>query len=150
VWIVPLALLAAYVLWNLWLGVQLKREFGSYFADMQSYARSVTLPISPREADGLVHRGLRELFGSSETNRRGEGKIEGEGFGVELVPVPEGTRIDLSGGGRTFKIGIGARFPSAVREPREGLDRLADWLERASLDEPLAEDHPTYRHYGVA
>jgi hypothetical protein len=130
------------------LRVRLKREFGSFFADYRRRVRVVRVPVSHRDADGLCHRALRAVVGDSESDRRGEGRFEGGGLAFRLVEDAGTTTITLTGGG-DHPTWLQAMYVRNVRAGYERVDAVADWIEAAPLDGPLAENHPSYRAFGV-
>jgi hypothetical protein len=107
--------------------------------------RVVRVPISHRGTDGLCHRALRAIVGDSESDRRGEGRFEGGGLDFRLVENDETTII----GGGDSPSWLQAMYVRDVRAGYERVDAVADWVEAARLDGPLAENHPSYREFGV-
>jgi hypothetical protein len=145
--VIVVAACVAYLVWMVRLMASARREFGSAVAGFRQYRRALTLPVPREDADGLVHRGLRAVFGRSESDRGNDGHLEADGLAFILDDVPGGTRIEISGasvGGSSLQV----LYPRNIRAGRARVDRLAAWLESASLDGPLAENHPSYRPYG--
>jgi hypothetical protein len=128
--------------------LRLRREFGSFFADYRRHPRTVQLPIAPRDADGLCHRALRAVVGHSESERRGPDRFECAGMGFRLLEEAGGTMITITGSG-DGPSWVQAMYPRNVRAGRERVDAVAEWLSTAPLDQPLAEDHPSYRNFDV-
>jgi hypothetical protein len=130
-----------------WLLVTQKRRFGEAFAALRRYERTVMVPVSHEDADGLVHRGLRAVYGGSGSDRGDHGSFVAEALECQLTEANEATWIRIRGGSQG--IGWSAMLTRNIRAGRERVDRIADWLEQAPLDGPLAEDHPSYRKFGV-
>jgi hypothetical protein len=146
--VVSVVLSAAAVGSPLLLAALYRRQFGSFFAGLKAHSRTVRVPVSHEDADGLCHRALRATIGDSESDRTGPNSFECAGLEFRLAESAAGTAITIRGGavGNSW---MHMPAPGEVRAGYARVDAVADWIAAAPLTGPLAEQHESYRHFGV-
>jgi len=146
--VLPVVLLSAMLGAPVVLAALYRREFGSYFAGLKAHTRTISLPVSPEDADGLCHRALRATIGDSESDRTGPNSFECAGLRFQLDQTLAGVTVTIRGhaAGSSW---MHLPSPAEVRSGYARVDDVADWIAAAPTTGPLAEQHESYRHFGV-